>query len=131
MGYFSFDDIYGGDFYRNRVGLLRAGRMGNWNEQIRSNGPTVLQRAWIFSKTTDFRRSGKKKGEKKKRKTGEKFPVPAKTVGQVLRKHSSRSYELCRTISEIGFLLRISSYQSSFPGDVLPRSEMRGDALPI
>jgi len=115
-----------GDFYRNGVGLLRAGRMGNWNEQIRSNGPTVLQSGLDFLQDEDFRRPGKKK--KKNEKREKSFPSSVKTVGQVLRNHSSRSYELCRAISKIGFLLRISSYQSSFSGDDESFRDPIGDA---
>lgn len=68
--YFSPDDIYG--VISIGVGLLRAGRMGNWNEQIRSNGPTILQSGLDFLQNEDFRRSDKKKEEKRKHKNREK-----------------------------------------------------------
>lgn len=83
IGYFS-SDIYGVDFYRSRT-ITYRGRMGNWNVQIPSNKPIVLQSCLDFLKDEDFRSSKKRK---KKRKIRRKVLChTAKTVGQVLRKH--------------------------------------------
>lgn len=113
VDYFSSDGIFGvifigteSDYYAQAEWEIGPSRF------VRMSRP-YYNGAWIFSKARTFVGRAKRR-KKKNEKRGEKFPIPAKTVGQVLRKHSSRSYELCRAISEIGFLLRISSYQSSF-----------------
>lgn len=93
----------------------------NYNITRRKNGKCresgrFVPMGWTVQSGLDFLRGNfrrleeerknirkKKKREIRGKKKGEKFPR-TRSVRQVLRKHSSRSPELCRAISEIGFL---------------------------
>lgn len=85
MGYFSLDDIYGVISIGTELDYYAQGRMGNWNEQIRPNGPTVLQLNLDFLQDEDFRRPGNKK-KRKKTKNGRKIPRPSENCRTGIKK---------------------------------------------